>query len=106
MRVSGRRSNSSSSKHLRISAGAAIPRQDSRSSRSRKGDRVRATVERPSGLDAKVDDLTVNAYSIPTDAPEADGTFEWRQTTIVVVEIDGGGRRGLGYTYTDAAAAT
>ena len=67
---------------------------------------MRTTVERPPGLDAKVDNVTVNAYSIPTDAPEADGTFEWRQTTIVVVEIEGGGTRGLGYTYTDAAAAT
>ena len=53
-----------------------------------------------------VDNLTVTAYSIPTDAPEADGTFEWQQTTMVLVEIEAGGKRGLGYTYTDAAAAT
>ena len=57
-------------------------------------------------LDAAIDNLTVGAYSIPTDAPEADGTFEWQQTTMVLVEIEGGGTRGLGYTYTDAAAAT
>ena len=53
-----------------------------------------------------IEQLTVNAYSIPTDAPEADGTFEWTQTTIVVVEINAGGKRGVGYTYTDVAAAT
>ena len=53
-----------------------------------------------------IEQLTVNAYSIPTDAPEADGTFEWTQTTIVVVEVNAGGKRGLGYTYTDVAAAT
>ncbi len=55
---------------------------------------------------ATVDTITVSAYSVPTDAPEADGTFAWQQTTIVVVEVEGGGRRGLGYSYTDAAAAT
>ncbi len=53
-----------------------------------------------------IEQLTVNAYSVPTDAPEADGTFEWTQTTIVVVEVNAGGKRGLGYTYTDVAAAT
>jgi L-alanine-DL-glutamate epimerase-like enolase superfamily enzyme len=45
------------------------------------------------------------AYRIPTDAPESDGTFAWEQTTIVVVEVEGGGERGLGYTYGDAAVA-
>ena len=53
-----------------------------------------------------IEQLTVNAYSVPTDAPEADGTFEWTQTTIVVIEVNAGGKRGLGYTYTDVAAAT
>ena len=50
--------------------------------------------------------VRARAYTIPTDAPEADGTFEWTSTTLVVVEIDAGGRTGLGYTYTDATAAT
>ena len=49
--------------------------------------------------------VRARAYTIPTDAPEADGTFEWRATTLVVVEIDAGGCTGLGYTYTDACAA-
>ena len=45
------------------------------------------------------------AYTIPTDAPESDGTFAWEQTTLVVVEVEGAGERGLGYTYGDAAVA-
>src|SRR2546421_8516032 len=65
-----------------------------------------ATAGHPARVDVLVDGLIVNAYTIPTDYPEADGTFEWQQTTLVVVEIDGGGRRGLGFTYADAAAAT
>jgi L-alanine-DL-glutamate epimerase-like enolase superfamily enzyme len=48
----------------------------------------------------------VSAYEIPTDMPESDGTLEWDSTTIVVVEVEGGGSSGLGYTYSDRAAAT
>ena len=48
--------------------------------------------------------IRAHAYKIPTDAPEADGTFAWTSTTLVVVEIDAGGCTGLGYTYTDASA--
>ena len=52
-----------------------------------------------------VEDLRVSAYTIPTETPEADGTYEWHSTTIVVVEVGGGGKKGLGYTYADAATA-
>jgi len=52
-----------------------------------------------SRLDAAVESLEVSAYTIPTDEPESDGTFEWDSTTIVVVEAHGGGETGLGYTY-------
>lgn len=48
---------------------------------------------------------TVRAYTIPTDAPEADGTFAWSSTTIVIVEISAGGKTGLGFTYADATTA-
>ena len=65
-----------------------------------------ATAVRRSGLDATITDVSVSAYTIPTDAPEADGTLEWHQTTIVIVEVQGGGKRGLGYSYIDASAAT
>ena len=47
----------------------------------------------------------VTAYVIPTDAPEADGTFAWDRTTLVVVETTAGGEHGLGYTYADTATA-
>ena len=48
-------------------------------------------------------DLGVSCYSVPTETPESDGTLEWNQTTVVVVEVKAGGCRGFGYTYADAA---
>ncbi|HVA15521.1 MAG TPA: enolase C-terminal domain-like protein [Stellaceae bacterium] len=54
---------------------------------------------------APVEGIEVSAYTIPTDAPEADGTFAWDQTTLVVVEATAGGKRGLGYGYADTATA-
>jgi L-alanine-DL-glutamate epimerase-like enolase superfamily enzyme len=47
----------------------------------------------------------VSAFRIPTDLPESDGTAEWDETTIVIVELTAGGVTGLGYTYSDEAAA-
>ena len=52
-----------------------------------------------------IEELNVTACTIPTDAPESDGTFAWDSTTIVVVEVRAGGERGVGYTYADPAAA-
>src|SRR4051794_15731531 len=52
-----------------------------------------------------VERLQAAAHTIPTDRPESDGTLEWDSTTIVVVEAHADGRVGLGYTYTDGAAA-
>jgi L-alanine-DL-glutamate epimerase-like enolase superfamily enzyme len=46
----------------------------------------------------------VDAYTIPTDAPESDGTLEWHETTIVVVHATAGGTRGLGYSYAAAVS--
>ena len=54
---------------------------------------------------APVEQLDVGAYTIPTDAPEADGTLAWDATTIVVVHARGGGESGLGYTYADVSTA-
>jgi len=54
---------------------------------------------------AAVEALSVAAYIIPTDAPEADGTFSWDATTIVVVHVRAGDEFGLGYTYADLATA-
>ena len=57
-------------------------------------------------IDVAVDELEVGAYTVPTDAPEADGTLSWDATTIVVVHAFAGGERGLGFSYTDTSAAT
>jgi len=53
--------------------------------------------------EAAVERVDASAYTIPTDAPESDGTLEWDSTTIVVVEVEAGGERGLGYTYAPSA---
>jgi L-alanine-DL-glutamate epimerase-like enolase superfamily enzyme len=53
-----------------------------------------------------VERVVAHAFRIPTDEPESDGTLTWESTTVVVVEAHGGGRRGLGYTYSGTAAAT
>ena len=50
--------------------------------------------------------LSARAYRIPTDQPEADGTFAWNSTTLVVVTVEAGGQSGIGYTYADASAAS
>jgi L-alanine-DL-glutamate epimerase-like enolase superfamily enzyme len=52
-----------------------------------------------------VEDLEVSAYTVPTDAPESDGTLAWDSTTMVLVEAKAGDRTGLGYTYGDVAVA-
>jgi L-alanine-DL-glutamate epimerase-like enolase superfamily enzyme len=49
--------------------------------------------------------LSVSAYSIPTDFPEADGTLEWNLTTLVVVEVYAAEHKGVGFTYGDASCA-
>ncbi|MEO7028542.1 MAG: enolase C-terminal domain-like protein [Acidobacteriaceae bacterium] len=53
---------------------------------------------------AKIAGYKVRIYTVPTDAPEADGTFAWDSTTMILVTLEAGGKSGLGYTY--AAAAT
>lgn len=47
----------------------------------------------------------VVVYTVPTDSPEADGTFSWDSTTMVVVKLEAAGKRALGYTYADASTA-
>jgi L-alanine-DL-glutamate epimerase-like enolase superfamily enzyme len=56
-------------------------------------------------VDVVVEALAASAYRIPTQTPESDGTFEWRSTTLVLVEAEAGGEVGLGWTYAAAAAA-
>jgi L-alanine-DL-glutamate epimerase-like enolase superfamily enzyme len=53
------------------------------------------TVERPEPA----------VYTVPTDAPEADGTLSWDSTTLVLATVRRGPVTGIGYTYAPAAAA-
>jgi L-alanine-DL-glutamate epimerase-like enolase superfamily enzyme len=46
-----------------------------------------------------VDAVRAEACTVPTDAPEADGTLSWDSTTIVIVEVAAGGVTGMGWTY-------
>ncbi len=68
------------------------------------GGRLRAPVI-DQGLQAvPIDRVDSFACTIPTDFPEADGTLDWTETTIVLVEVAAGGVRGVGYSYTTPAA--
>jgi L-alanine-DL-glutamate epimerase-like enolase superfamily enzyme len=55
--------------------------------------------------EAPITRLDVNAFTVPTDKAEADGTLEWSETTLVAVELHAGGRTGFGFTYGDRACA-
>jgi len=48
---------------------------------------------------ALVETVQAHAYTIPTDAPEADGTMAWDHTTLVVVQVTADGLVGTGWTY-------
>jgi len=52
-----------------------------------------------------IERVEARAITVPTERPESDGTLEWDSTTIVVVELEADGERGLGYTYSHAVAA-
>ena len=49
--------------------------------------------------------VEVSAYTVPTDAPEADGTLAWDSTTLVLVQVRAAGTVGTGWTYAPRAAA-
>jgi L-alanine-DL-glutamate epimerase-like enolase superfamily enzyme len=49
--------------------------------------------------DVPIQSVTVSAYTVPTDAPEADGTLAWSSTTMVLVEAWAGDAVGVGWTY-------
>jgi len=53
-----------------------------------------------------VKELSVSAYTVPTEVPEADGTLSWDATTLVLVQArSGGGVTGLGWTYAPPGCA-
>jgi L-alanine-DL-glutamate epimerase-like enolase superfamily enzyme len=45
----------------------------------------------------------VSVYTVPTDAPEADGTLAWDSTTVVICEASTDDTTGTGWTYGPAA---
>lgn len=59
-----------------------------------------------SPIRAPIGSVQADAYRIPTDRPESDGTYAWEATTLVLVTIEAGGQTGIGYSYADTATAT
>ena len=57
-------------------------------------------------LETTVTAVDAEAYEIPTDRPEGDGTLAWDSTVMVVAKVRGGGREGIGWTYAGRAAKT
>ncbi|MFJ2829145.1 enolase C-terminal domain-like protein [Streptomyces sp. NPDC087263] len=57
------------------------------------------------GSEPLVEGIETAVYTVPTDAPEGDGTLAWDSTAMIVVQVRGGGATGLGYTYGAAATA-
>ena len=54
----------------------------------------------------KITKFTTSVFTVPTATMEADGTFEWSSTTMILVELEANGKKGLGYTYASIAVAT
>jgi L-alanine-DL-glutamate epimerase-like enolase superfamily enzyme len=50
-------------------------------------------------LNETIEHCEVDAFKVPTDFPESDGTAQWDSTTLVLVRLSAGKIRGLGYTY-------
>ncbi len=43
--------------------------------------------------------IGTRVYRVPTDQPEADGTLQWTETTVVVVTMSVANTTGMGWTY-------
>lgn len=57
--------------------------------------------------DSQIHAVRARVYVVPTTfdgepMPESDGTIGWDSTTVLVVEVDAGGRTGIGYAYMSA----
>jgi len=52
-----------------------------------------------------ITEIEVSVFTIPTDFPESDGTYEWDHTTMVLVHAHAGSKIGIGYTYADNSTA-
>jgi L-alanine-DL-glutamate epimerase-like enolase superfamily enzyme len=56
-------------------------------------------------ITAPIESPAVTVYTVPTDAPDADGTLTWSSTTMVLVEVRSDEICGTGWTYGPAACA-
>jgi L-alanine-DL-glutamate epimerase-like enolase superfamily enzyme len=57
------------------------------------------------GAAPKIVRADVSAYTVPTATPEADGTLDWSETTLVLIRISAGDVTGTGYSFADTATA-
>jgi L-alanine-DL-glutamate epimerase-like enolase superfamily enzyme len=65
-----------------------------------------STIAASDRINVPIEAITVSAYTVPTDRqPESDGTAVWNATTLVLVEIEAGGKCGTGWTYETASSA-
>ena len=55
--------------------------------------------------EANITHTGLRVFTVPTDAPEGDGTFQWSRTTMILVEVASGATTALGYTYADTSTA-
>ena len=55
--------------------------------------------------DTPIESVEASVYTVPTDAPEADGTLSWDSTTMVLVQARAGSECGTGWTYGSPACA-
>jgi L-alanine-DL-glutamate epimerase-like enolase superfamily enzyme len=53
-----------------------------------------------------IDGVEVAVYTVPTDAPEGDGTLAWASTTMILVQVHAGHTVGTGWTYGSTGVAT
>ena len=49
--------------------------------------------------DPAIESVAAEVYTVPTDAPEGDGTLTWDATTLVLARVQADGVEGLGWTY-------
>ena len=78
-----------------------MPRNDVPDSRTR---RAGPPSMAKTSMQARIESVDAEAFVIPTDRPEADGTISWDHTTLVVADVAAGNQHGLGYTYADASS--
>jgi L-alanine-DL-glutamate epimerase-like enolase superfamily enzyme len=55
--------------------------------------------------DTPIESVEAAVYTVPTDAPEGDGTLTWDSTVMTLVQVRAGGICGTGWTYGSAACA-